>query len=182
MVRAYPGRGVPPAFADHDQYLEALSATAAGGGPDEYTLLWWDLRPHPRLGTVEVREMDAQSRLADVAGLAALVQALARAAAESPPRPPLPEAAISWSGFRAARDGLEATIAYEGEVVPLRQAAERTLGAVRPHARELGSEDALDGVAAILAGGSGAARRRAAHGRGGLREMLAEIVRETEPE
>ena len=179
MVRAYPGRGIPPAFADHDQYLEALAASAAGGGPDEYTLLWWDLRPHPRLGTVEVREMDAQSRLVDVTALAALVQALARDAAEAPPRPPVPEAAISWSGFRAARDGLDATIAHEGELMPLRRAAELALAAARPHARELGGEDELEGVAAILAGGNGADRRRAAHRRGGLGKMLAEIVRET---
>jgi carboxylate-amine ligase len=134
-VRAYPGRGIPAAFADYASYEEALAATAAGGGPDDYTLLWWDVRPHPRLGTVEVREIDAQSGVADAAGLAALVQALARLAAEEPPRSPAPTDAISWSGFRAARDGLEATILHDGELLPLREAARRSLESARPVAR-----------------------------------------------
>src|SRR5213079_1309159 len=112
-----------PAFRDLDEYEEALAASAAGGGPSDYSLLWWDVRPHPRLGTVEVRELDAQSRVDDAAALAALVQGLARAAAELPAqRPPLPSAAISWSAFRAARDGLEATILHDGELLPLPEA------------------------------------------------------------
>jgi carboxylate-amine ligase len=178
-VRAYPGRGIPPAFADHAAYLEALAATAAGGGPDDYTLLWWDVRPHPRLGTVEVREMDAQSRVADAAGIAALVQALARQAAEEPARAAASADAISWSGFRAARDGLEATILHDGELLPVREAAQRALAAVRPAARELGSDDALAGVEAILREGNGADRRRADHRRGGLPALLAGIVADT---
>jgi carboxylate-amine ligase len=178
-VRAYPGRGVPPAFADYDDYLEALAATAAAGGPDDYTLLWWDVRPHPRLGTVEVRELDAQSRVADAGALAALVQALARAAAEAPATVPTAAEALSWSGFRAIRDGLDATILHDGELVPLRTAARRAVEVARPHARELGSEDALEGVEAILAGGNGADRRRAAAARGGVGELLGEVVEET---
>jgi glutamate---cysteine ligase / carboxylate-amine ligase len=178
-VRAYPGRGIPPAFPDHAAYEEALAATAAGGGPDDYTLLWWDVRPHPRLGTVEVREMDAQSRVADAAGVAALVQVLARLAAEEPARAPASADAISWSGFRAARDGLEASILHDGELVPVREAAQRALAAAGPVARELGADGALAGVEAILREGNGADRRRADHRRGGMSGLLAGIVADT---
>jgi hypothetical protein len=56
------------------------------------------------------------------------------------------------------------------------------LSGARPHARELGAGEALDGIAAILAAGNGADRRRAAAARGGGDAMLAEIVRETDPD
>jgi carboxylate-amine ligase len=54
LVRAYPGRGIPPYVRDFDEYEERLAAIAAGGGPSDYTLVWWDLRLQPRLGTVDV--------------------------------------------------------------------------------------------------------------------------------
>ena len=59
----------------------------AAAGVDDYTYLWWDLRPHPNLGTVEVRVMDAQTRVEDTAALAALVQSLVRLHAEGTRRP-----------------------------------------------------------------------------------------------
>jgi glutamate---cysteine ligase / carboxylate-amine ligase len=177
-VRAYPGRGVPPPFASADEYAAAVAAAAAGGGPSDYTLLWWDLRPHPRRGTVELREMDAQSRLDDVAAIAALVQALGRAAADGPAAI-TPSEAIAWSSFRAAQDGLGARVLHDGRVAPLREAAEAALERARPHARELGSLAALEGVERILREGNGADRRRAAHARGGVPAMLDELVRET---
>ena len=49
----------------------------AAGELADYTFLWWDMRPHPRLGTVEVRAMDAQSPLWSVVALAGLVHGLA---------------------------------------------------------------------------------------------------------
>ncbi|CAA9515790.1 MAG: Enzymatic protein of unknown function, partial [uncultured Solirubrobacteraceae bacterium] len=52
MVRAYPGRGIPPVFADYAAYEEAVTAARAAGGFEDYTHLWWDVRPHPRHGTI----------------------------------------------------------------------------------------------------------------------------------
>jgi carboxylate-amine ligase len=85
-----------------------VSLVLAAGDLPDYTYLWWDVRPHPRLGTVEVRAMDAQSSLRAVAVLAALVHGLAcheaDRAAESQQH--LPHEALAESSFRAARDGL----------------------------------------------------------------------------
>jgi glutamate---cysteine ligase / carboxylate-amine ligase len=175
FVRAYPSRGIPRALRDWDDYESALRASAAGGGPHEYTLIWWDVRLHPRLGTVEVRELDSQPRLEDVAGLAALVQGLARLEAESA-REYAPTEAISWSAFRAARDGLDAEVLADGRLLSVREAARRAIAAARPHSPE---PDALDEVERILSEGTGADRRRAAYGRGGMKAMLEDLVAET---
>jgi carboxylate-amine ligase len=168
LVRSYPGRGIPPAFESWDHYVEHLESVAVAGGPSDYTLVWWDIRPHPRFGTVEVRELDAQASLDDVASLAALTQALARREAETPAAEVPSAEAIAWSCFRAARDGLDAEILHEGRLMPLADAA-------REHAAALGVPE----VEELLARGGGANRRRAAHARGGIDEMLRDLVAET---
>jgi glutamate---cysteine ligase / carboxylate-amine ligase len=175
VVRAYPSRGVPRELRDIEDYEAAMAASALGGGPTDYTLIWWDVRLHPRLGTVEVRELDGQSRLEDVAALGALVQALALMEAESA-RDYAPTEAIAWSAFRAARDGLDAEVLAGGRLTPVREAAQLALSAARPHSPQ---PDALYGLERILREGGGADRRRAAHSRGGMQAMLEELVAET---
>ncbi|MFN2617592.1 MAG: YbdK family carboxylate-amine ligase [Thermoleophilaceae bacterium] len=179
LVRAYPGRGVPEPLRDLDEWDERVKAAVQGGGPEDYTLLWWDVRLHPRLGTVELRELDAQSRLADVASLAALARGLARRAAERGAGRAASGDSLSWSAFRAARDGLRAEILHDGRLLPLREAARSAVEAVRPYAREQGDEDALEGIEHVLAGGAGADRQRAAHASGGMEELLRSLVKET---
>ena len=173
VIRAYPGRGVPPALSDWDHYLETLDAIHAGGGPKDKTMVWWDARPQPRLGTVELREIDVQSNLDAAAGIAALARAIALRAADSPLRRPAPDHALHWSSFRAARDGLGADILHRGRLRPLRDAAQELLGDLR------GEDPALEGVERILADGSGADRQRAAHARGGMPALLSFLVDET---
>jgi len=168
LVRSYPGRGIPPAFESWDDYEEHLERVEAAGGPSDYTLVWWDVRPHPRLGTVEVRELDSQSFLQDVTAIAALTQALARREAEAPAAELPPAEAISWSCFRAARDGLDAEILHDGRLMPLAHAA-----------RDVAAALDVPEVEALLARGGGARRRREAHARGGMDEMLRELVAET---
>jgi carboxylate-amine ligase len=175
LVRSYPGRGIPRAFRDWDEYCETVDGIVSAGGIEDYTHLWWDVRPHPRLGTLEVREMDAQSSLDDVAALVALVHALARHSAEQTAPPDVAADAVAWSSFRAARDGLNAEILCGDQIVPLREAARKTLAQVRG----VGDDGALEGVERILREGNGADRRRRAAERGGAREMLRELVEET---
>jgi carboxylate-amine ligase len=179
VVRAFPGRGVPDHFHSYDQYAERIDAVVRAGGLDDYTFVWWDVRLHPRLGTVEVREMDAQSSLADAAAIAALVQSLARHETSAPAQPPQPPEAIAQSSFRASRDGLDATILHDGSLRPLREVVRAALELARPHARELGCADELDGVERMLREGNGASRQRAAVGSGGSAAMIDLLVAET---
>jgi glutamate---cysteine ligase / carboxylate-amine ligase len=173
VVRGYPGRGVPPPLRTWEEYLEELEAIGAGGGPQDHTMVWWDVRLQPRLGTVELRELDVQTGLDDAAGISALAHALARRAAESPVEQPAPAQTIAWSWFRAARDGLDAEIAHDGRLVPLREVARETLASLG------GAEPALEAVERILREGNGADRQRSAFTRGGMRGLLEYLAAET---
>ena len=179
LARAYPGRGVPRPLRDLAELDAVTEATLTAAGMPESTFLWWDVRLHPRYGTVEVREMDAQASTDDVAVLAALVRAIALAAAERPTATGVPSEALDWSSFRAARDGTAATILDGGALRPLDTVARETLARLRPHSRELGDEDALDGLERILEQGGGAGRQRRAFAVGGFEEVLATLVADT---
>lgn len=179
LTRPFPPRGVPRPLRDMEEWAEITDAAVAAGGYVDYTSLTWDLRPHPRLGTIEVREMDAQSRIEDAAAVGALVQGLAAAAVDEGPTAHSPSEALDEAVFWAARDGLGARVPHEGRIVPLREAAHIALDAAGPRARELGSGAALEGIERILREGCAAKRRRAAHERGGMSALLAEAVEET---
>jgi glutamate---cysteine ligase / carboxylate-amine ligase len=130
------------------------------------------------LGTIEVRAMDAQSSLRSVTGLVALVQALARRAVEEH-GPWERREVLMESSFRAARDGLGATIWFDGRVRPVPEVARAAINLARPYARELGSEAELEEVERLLVEGNGAMRQRVAYGRGGMSGVLSGLVRET---
>jgi carboxylate-amine ligase len=179
VVMAYPGRGVPRAFAGWEDYCETLAAAVTAAGAEDYTHVWWDVRLHPRLGTVEMREMDVQTSLGDAAGLSALVHCLVRLAAEDD-APPLPAEALRWSAFRGARDGLDAElVAPDGSLRPLRELASAALADARAVAGELGADGALEEVERLLRDGGGAARARAVHARSGMDGLLGDLVERT---
>lgn len=122
--------------------------------------------------------MDAQSSLRTVAGLVSLVHALARRATEEH-GPWERREVLMESSFRAARDGLGATIWWDGAMRPVPEVARSAISLARPYARELGSEAALEEVERVLVEGNGAMRQRAAFARGGMPALLSGLVRET---
>jgi carboxylate-amine ligase len=178
VFRAFPRSEIPPAFSSFDEYADSVEAIAAAGEMPDYTFIWWDIRLHPVLGTVEVRAMDSQSSLRTVIGIAALIQALARWAVEQT-GPWEPRQVLMESSFRAARDGLRATYWHDGRLQSARSVGRATLELVRPYARELGGEAALEEIERLLVDGEGAARQRAAFARGGMPAMLSQLACET---
>jgi glutamate---cysteine ligase / carboxylate-amine ligase len=173
IIRAYPGRGLPPRLRGWEDYLEALDAIAAGGGPQDHTMVWWDARLQPRLGTIELRELDVQTGLQEAAGVAALGHALARRAAEEPLKETAPDQALHWSAFRAVRDGLDAELLFRGRLRPAREAVHELLDELR------GTDDALEGVERILRDGGAPTRQRAIHAEGGMKALLRHLADET---
>jgi carboxylate-amine ligase len=180
VFRAFRSSEIPRAFASYDDYAETVAASLGAGDLPEYTYLWWDIRPHPRLGTIEIRGMDSQAALWSAAALAALIQGLARAEAQRPARDWTLREALMESSFAAARDGLRARLPLEGALRPVHELARAAIELARPHARDLGSGDALDDVERILRTGNGADRQRAAFARGGMPAVLDLLVAETQ--
>src|SRR4051812_5725072 len=174
LRRAYPRTEVPPSFRDWDDYEETVARVLEAGQVQDYTFLWWDVRPHPKLGTVETRVMDAQASLRDVEALASLVHGIACNACDHGPPPPSAREALAESAFRATRDGVEATLWSDGRVRPLAELAADAAALAKPYVG-----DAVDDVMRIVRDGNGATRQRASFERGGMDEVLAELVVET---
>lgn len=180
LVRAYPGRGVPHAFRDYADYEERVGGALAAGGLDDPSLLWWDLRPHARHGTVELRELDVQASLEDTAALATLVHGLALHEADGGDGPTPATDAIGWSSFRAARDGVEAQIVHGEHVAPLPEVARQMVPVAGARLRELGVDAGpLDGLERILRDGGGHSWQRDRHRTEGMPALLAGLVERT---
>jgi carboxylate-amine ligase len=179
VFRGFPRTTIPPMFVGWEHYEDIVAWCLRTGDLPDYTYLWWDLRPSPHLGTVEVRAMDAQSRLETVAGIAALIHALALASADGHEEVIPPSEALMESSFRAGRDGLDATVWWRGSMLPMREIAGDALMIARPYARELDGEDALEEIDRMLREGGGADRMREAHAAGGMEDVLSRLADET---
>jgi len=188
IFRAFPRVGVPPSYRDWDDFSGEIDFMVASGVIEDYTYLWYDVRPHPLLGTVEVRVMDAQTRVEHTVALAALVQALVRDLAEGFARgaalPDVPFEMLDENKWLAARHGLEGELVdLPGlERAPTKQLARRLLDRAREHAADLGSAGELEGVADLLERGNGAQRQLIVYeANRDLQELMAEIVAATAP-
>jgi carboxylate-amine ligase len=169
LFQAFPRVGIPREFRSYADYVESVDVLLRCDAIPEPTFLWWDVRLQPRFGTLEVRVMDAQTRVADTAAIAALVQCLVRLEAlEGHAGHALvtsPEV-LDENRFIAARDGMDAVL-----IDPAREARrlarewiEELLAACTPHAADLGCTEELDSVRS-LAATTGAVRQRSRAGR-----------------
>jgi carboxylate-amine ligase len=165
LFQAFPRTGMPRRYGSYSEWVEAVDLQLRVGALPEPTFLWWDVRPQPRFGTVEVRIMDAQSRVADTAALVALVQSIARLELEEgyvSEHVCSCEEVLAENRFLAARDGIDARVIDTGteSLRPIRDVLVELLDSAEPHAAALGCVDELNRVAA-LAVEPGAARQRA---------------------
>ena len=167
VFSAFPRSGPPPRFRDYEDYAEVVGQLERTGCIADYTHIWWDIRPHPKWGTVEVRICDAVTRLEDAVAIAAYCQALVKQLSErydaGQAIPTFHRILTSENKWLAARYGLEAPVmdlATGRRVrVPVAKLIRRTLRELEPHARELGSERELEGIAALLGRGNSAERQ-----------------------
>jgi glutamate---cysteine ligase / carboxylate-amine ligase len=167
VFAAFPRSGPPPRFKDYSDYAEVVGQLERTGCIADYTHIWWDIRPHPRLGTIEMRVCDAVTRLEDVVAIAAFFQAIVKMYCEvyesGKEVPSWHRMLTTENKWLAARYGLEAPImdlaTGRRNRVPVAQLIRRTLRDVEPHARELGSERELEGIRDILSRGNGADRQ-----------------------
>jgi glutamate---cysteine ligase / carboxylate-amine ligase len=179
-VRAYPRFEMPREFRDYEEFLSVADQLIAAAGVDDYTYLWWDVRPHPKLGTVEVRGMDVQPTAAGNAAFGALIQALAAREIERPTVSDLQREALEESYYQATRYGLEARLMVDGgEALPAPEVATLALAEARPYAEDLGDAGSLAEIERILVDGNGAERQRHAFERGGIPAVLDYLAEAT---
>ncbi len=189
VFAAFPRSGPPPRFRDYADYAEVVGQLEKTGCIADYTHIWWDIRPHPRFGTIEIRVMDAITRVEETVALTAYVQALVKyyserfdAGAELPSYHRILTTENKWLG---ARYGLEAPVmdltTGRRNRVPIAQLIRRALREIEPHARELGSERELEGIREILGRGNGADRQlRIFNANRDIVEVVREVADATE--
>jgi len=178
-MRGWPRSGVPRAMRDFDDFRDTSALLARAADVPDYTWFWWKLRPHPRLGTVEIRALDVQTSVEDAAALIALVHCLARHAADEPPGAAAdpPGELLDEGVFRAARYGVAARLPdADGRLRPVPQMLDELLDALAPTARELDCAEELDALRGLLAHGGGAGRQRSIHAIGGMGALLRELT------
>src|SRR5215212_2100101 len=177
IFEMFPRSGLPPSFRNWEDFEDHIGALVAAGSIPDYSWCWWDVRPHQRFGTVELRAPDVQTDAAYTAALAALVQCLVASAGmdEQPPEDALYNAENKW---RAVRYGMDADF-YDfaaGRVVPARSMARGLAEELRPVARDLGCEEELGSVLEIVELGTGAELQRAALERSGSLEGVMDYL------
>jgi carboxylate-amine ligase len=188
IFRTFPRVGIPPRYDNFEDWSKRIAFMTTSKVIDDYTYLWYDVRPHPNFGTVEIRVMDSQTRVEHTLALAALVQAMVKELAEhfdaGKRLSRYPYEMLDENKWLAARHGLD------GELVDLprtsrvrvRDLTRRLMDRLRPHAEQLGSVEEFDGLEDLLENGNGASRQRVVYAANhDLREVVSEIVAATVP-
>ncbi|MDP8946382.1 MAG: YbdK family carboxylate-amine ligase [Actinomycetota bacterium] len=176
-----PRSGLPPTFHSWDEFESYADALVAMGNIPDYSWFWWDVRPHPRHGTVELRVPDTQAEPDYVIALAALTQCLVATAEEYAPEDARYTSENKW---RTIRQGLEARLYNFStrEEKGARETARNLINQLRPVSQDLGCEAELEGVSEILHRGTGADLQRAAYEkRGSLEDVVDYLLKTTAP-
>lgn len=183
IFRAFPRVGLPPRFAGWEDFAARVETMRACGMIEDYTYLWYDVRPHPRLGTIEIRAMDSQTRIEHTVALAALVVSLVHMLVEDYRGGAIavqaPWEILDENRWLAARHGVFADLFDQpsGTSRPARELAAELLEELAAHAAALGCERELEGIEDLLRGGTGAQRQLMVYeANQDLRELVAEIA------
>ncbi len=186
IFRAFPRTGMPPTYEDWADYESRIGFMVESGAIKDYTFLWYDVRPHPNFGTVEVRAMDAQTRVEHTLGLAALIQAMVKELAEHYEEggelARYPYEMLEENRWLAARHGLDGQLVDlpHKRLVSTKELARRLFDRLRPHAQDLGAEQEFDGLEDIIERGDGATRQRMVfEANHDFNEVVREIVAAT---
>jgi carboxylate-amine ligase len=182
VFESLPTAGVPPTFERWSDFEETYAALMCTGSIRSIKDLWWDIRPHPDLGTLEIRICDTPQTMSEIAAVVALGQCLAvwldetQRTGKVAPRP-----GALWlrqNKWRVARHGLDAEIVVDNgaSVAPVRGEIERLLVALEPTACRLGVADELSRAGLILVTGAGYARQRAAFQATGSLTAVADLL------
>ena len=180
IIRSYPRHHVAPLLHTWQDYVARTEAVLVAAEAPDHTYAWWDMRPRPLIGTLEVRVMDAVPSVALAAGLTSLVQGIARRAVEQPDALDLSDDVLGINDDRVARHGLDTRVVdVDHELRPLREVAARTLAEARATLAVDGLAAPLDAVEERLAAEPEPARQRRLVVRDGMPALLTDLVSRT---
>ena len=179
FTRMFPRCGIPDPLDDWQAWESYVRFLYETGSVAEHTQMWWSVRPHLAIPTVEIRICDAQPDIGEARSLAALCYSLtariARALDEGEPLPSWPHRLLEENLWRALRWGLSGELIdlERGESIPARARLEQLLEWVQPVAAELGAAQWL-----AIPERNAAERQIARHAEGAtIEEIFAEQVR-----
>jgi len=188
IFRAFPRVGIPPYYDGWEDYERRIAFMVETGVMEDYTWLWYDVRPHPNFGTVEIRAMDAQTHVEHTLGLAALIQAMVKELCEhfdaGKQLRDYPYEMLDENKWLASRHGLEGELVDlpDRERVPAKALAQRLHDRLREHAQDLGAAAELEGIIDLLERGNGAYRQRKVYeANRDYSELLQDIVAASAP-
>jgi carboxylate-amine ligase len=187
VFESLPTAGLPFRLADWAEFEEFMGTLIGAGAIQSIREVWWDIRPHPDFGTVEVRICDGIPTLREVCALAALSQCLVEwldTLLDRGYRLPVPrEWVVRENKWRAARHGLDTEIIVDeaGRMVPLRLAVQDLVEELAPASRRLDCTAELADVLTILETGPSYLRQRRTVAAGGtLQDVVTSLVEELE--
>ncbi len=166
VTEAVPMAGLPYQFDNWQNYKDLCIAMARASSITDLKDLWWDLRPCPRYGTLEIRICDQPATLAEACAIGAFVHCLGHWFAEHQgwldemPRP------NNWlmreNKWRAMRYGLDADIVVNGDggTVPIRQDILQWLERLQPFYKKFGYRSYQATLVSILEKGNSAERQK----------------------
>jgi len=166
LFEALPLAGIADFLGSWQAYEQKILMLQQSGIIKEFRDLWWDVRPSPYLGTVEVRICDMPSSFNDILALTAIIQALAVHIVEKQrPQEPIDYQLLRYNKWQAARHGLEGRFFDPSDLLgheqqSVRGAVERLLNVLEPTMDMIGSAEWCEGIRNILQKGSGTDRQR----------------------
>jgi carboxylate-amine ligase len=177
VLAQLPRAGAPPAFGSYAAWEAFVERLVGLGLADDYTRFWWDARPHPRFGTLEIRMPDQPTSLAVTAALTALLQALC-ASVDGRKMQPADRGDYAQNRWSALRFGTDAELIHPDgtRLVRVPELANELLDQLGPTAERLGTTEDL----AALDPTTCESERQLEIGRqGGLEAVCADLVERT---
>jgi carboxylate-amine ligase len=173
IFEALPTAGHPCTFRDWADFERVHNAMTASRAITSVKDIWWDIRPHPDYGTIELRICDGLPTLGEITALVALVHALCARQEEryeqgERPKPP-PQWVLRENKWRASRWGRDAAVVLDsdGRTRPLREELACLVGDLEPYAARVGAAAGLAAAREMLARMPSYERQRALFARHG---------------
>ncbi|GGM88033.1 putative glutamate--cysteine ligase 2 [Thermopolyspora flexuosa] len=179
---ALPTAGPPHLLADWAEFEEYMETLMRAGTIKSIKEVWWDVRPHPDLGTIEIRMFDGIPTLREVGMVTALSQCLVHQFDQQLDRgyrlPRPPAWVVRDNKWRATRYGMDAVIVTDdrGATAPLRDVLYELHRELEPIADRLGCAEELAVMSEVLEHGGSAERQRAVIAEGGTLEDVVDAT------